>query len=322
MCVSRLVTGLLGLSFLFSASAKGREPVRNRESGRLLQADQRHLALSTVKNKPARAEAFTVSNPLDRSLPAGLSITGKDADAFTAEASAAEVSAGGSLEVTVRFQPVRGAGRYSASVQIGTPEEGTFVVLQGIGLAAFEGKNEPPLQSIVHALGISLDVGGTRLELDTQVATIGESVAVPYFRKAGAGTVRVTPLARFSPPGATPFGIVAKETTDLIEVGKLAASDPVADAHQSLHPPVEGDVTEFEPQAEAFAFYMQGHKYVSFTDPALPTKATIPHTARVYPVMQYLGRPMRHAWLVGFEEAANGDYQDAVFLLENVEPAP
>ncbi len=27
---------------------------------------------------------------------------------------------------------------------------------------------------------------------------------------------------------------------------------------------------------------------------------------------------MENAYLVGFEEAKNGDYQDAVFLLENV----
>jgi hypothetical protein len=31
---------------------------------------------------------------------------------------------------------------------------------------------------------------------------------------------------------------------------------------------------------------------------------------------------MENAWLVGFEEAANGDYQDAVFLIENVKPLP
>ncbi len=295
--------------------------VRIRELDEPLQPDRRQLALSAVKDKPARAAAVTVRNPLDRALPAGISIVGKDADAFTAHAASMEVGAGESLEVTVRFRPVRGAGRYSAGLRIGTPEEGTFVVLQGIGLAAFEGKNEPTLQSIVHALGIPLDVGGKNLELDTKAETIGGSMAVPYFRKAGDGPVRVTPLARFSPPGATPFGIVAKGTTDLVEAGKLAASGEVADAHQSLHPPVEGDVTEFEPEAEAFAFYMKGHKYVSFTDPALPTEATIPHTARVYPVARYLGRDLKNAWVVGCEEAANGDYQDALFLLENVEPA-
>ena len=29
---------------------------------------------------------------------------------------------------------------------------------------------------------------------------------------------------------------------------------------------------------------------------------------------------MENAYLIGFEEAENGDYQDAVFLIENVVP--
>lgn len=280
------------------------------------------LSLSAVKGKPARSGTLVVENPLDRPLPAGVSITGKDADAFSATAGAMTIPAGGSVEVQVNFRPTRGADRYSAGLRIGTPESGTFVILQGVGLAAFEGKNEPPLQAVVHALGIPLDVGGEKLELDTKAATIGVGLAVPYFKKAGGGKVQVTPLARFSPPGPVVFGHVAKGTADLLQVARLGDSAEIADAHQCLLPPWEtGEPTvSFEPGAEVFAFYLKAHHYVSFTDPELPTEAKIPHTARVFPVTKFQGRMMKDTYLIGFEEAENGDYQDAVFLIENVVP--
>ncbi|QJE95020.1 family 16 glycoside hydrolase [Luteolibacter luteus] len=287
-----------------------------------LRPEKTLLSLSAVKDKPARSAMLTVKNPLDRSLPSSLSITGKDAGAFSASSSVAELAPGATMEIEVHFRPIHGAGRYSAGLRIGTPESGAFVILQGIGLAAFEGKNEPSLQSIVHALGIPLDVGGSKLELDTKADKLGDGVAIPYFKKAGEGKVKITPVARFSPPGITPIGIVAKGSTDLIEVAKLADSSAIADAHQRLMPPLDGgkSFVEFDPAPEAFAIYMKAHQYTSFTDPKLPTEAKIPHTARVFPVTNFQGREMKNAWLVGFEEAANGDYQDAAFLIENVTP--
>ncbi|WP_193211295.1 family 16 glycoside hydrolase [Luteolibacter marinus] len=288
-----------------------------------LQPDKRLLPLSAVKGHPSRAGTVTVRNPLDRPLSTRLSLTGKDAAAFTAVCETMTLGAGESAEVEVRFKPGRGAGRYSAGLQVGTPEEGTFVWLQGIGLEAFEGKNEPPLQDLVHALGIPLDVGGKALELDTAAPVIGDGVAVPWFVRAEEGEVRVTPLARFSPPGATPFGYVTRGSRELAEVGKLADSSVVGDAHQCLLPPLQdGKATAgFEAPEEGFAFYLDAHQYTSFTDPGLPTEAKIAHTARVYPVTCLGGRTLENAYLIGFEEAANGDYQDAVFLLENVKPA-
>ncbi|MCW1923326.1 DUF1080 domain-containing protein [Luteolibacter arcticus] len=295
-----------------------------RELEEPLRPDKSLLSLSAVKDRLARSGTITVKNPLKHSLPAEVSITGKDAGAFSATSGKMELAPGESMEVTVNFRPTHGADRYSAGLRIGTPESGAFVILQGIGLAAFEGKNEPSLQSVVHALGMPLDVGGAKLELDTKPDTIGESKDVPYFAKAGEGKVRITPLARFSPPGATPFGIVAKGSTALVESGKLADSMAVPDAHQSLLPPLEGGASsvEIEAPAEGFAFYLNAHQYVSFTDPGLPTEAKIARTARVYPASRIAGRDLKDAFVVGFEEAANGDYQDALFLLENVKPAP
>lgn len=299
--------------------------VQIRELEEPLRADRTLASLSAVADKQARGQTVVVSNPLNHPLPVDLSISGADAGAFTARAGKMVLAPGEKMDVQLSFKPTRGAGRYSAGLRIGTPESGAFVVLQGIGLAAFEGKNEPALQSVVHALGIPLDVGGTKLELDTSADSIGAGVAAPrgFVTVDESKKVRITPVARFSPPGATPFGISLADRPDM-EAGKLADSSQVVDAHQCLMPPLEGAApfVEFTLNGAPFQFWMKGPKYRSSTGTEPAEGSTIKHTARVYPVSDFQGRVMENAWLVGFEEAANGDYQDAVFLIENVKPAP
>lgn len=43
---------------------------------------------------------------------------------------------------------------------------------------------------------------------------------------------------------------------------------------------------------------------------------------RTYPLKDRAGAAIPNGYLVCFEEAANGDYQDYVFTLYNVKPAP
>ena len=114
-------------------------------------------------------------------------------------------------------------------------------------------------------------MGGGKLELDTKAGKIGDGAEVARFTAVNGAKVRVTPVARFSPPGATPVGVITAggETR---EIAKLADSSPdLPDAHQSLMPPFEDgrDVVEFDAPDEPFAFFMRGHKYLSATDPAL-----------------------------------------------------
>lgn len=298
--------------------------IRIRELAEPLRPHTSHLALSAVHQKPMRSARLIVKNPSRQPLPATLSIEGKDADAFSASAPSTIIAPNESMEVTVHFKPLHGLDRYSAGLRVGTPAEGCFVLLQGIGLAAFEGKNEPPLQQIVHALGIPVQVGGRQLELDAQAATIGDSLDIHHFIASGNEKIRLTPLARFSPPGPTPFGLILRNSGAQIEIGKLAASTTIPDSHQSLFPPLEDEAPSLtiDPPTEPFALYLRAHQYVSCTDPGFPGGAKIPRTARVYPARHFLGRELQDAYLVGFEEAANGDYQDALFLIENVKPAP
>jgi hypothetical protein len=46
------------------------------------------------------------------------------------------------------------------------------------------------------------------------------------------------------------------------------------------------------------------------------------HRLRVYPLKNRAGGLVPHSYLLGWEEASNADYQDYVFVLKNVSPAP
>ncbi len=274
------------------------------------------VSVSAVQGTPSKGCELTVENTGSTDFAFAPVFVGKDAAAFSVEPPEIVVGAGKMETLVIRLSPVRGAGSYEASLDVA---EGALPV-RGVGLKQFEGSNEPPLDRVVAALGMEIDVGGKDLVLGTEADTIGDSIPSGRFRGMDGKPVRVTPVARFSPPGEVPFGIVPDggEPTEWGKLGKSDTSRP--DNHQSLFPETDGGKAFLEKEAPAgtFAFFMKGHMYVSFTDPSLDTDAPVTHTARVYPVKRFQGREMENAYLVGFEEAKNGDYQDAVFLLENV----
>ncbi|MBB5350455.1 hypothetical protein HNR46_000679 [Haloferula luteola] len=286
--------------------------------------EPRLLSLSAVRDQPAQPGIVHLRNPGTTPISRP-SWTGSDADCFEVLEGPAEVAPGAQAEWKIAFHPRHGARRYYAGLHFDVPNAAPITLpVQAIGLDAFEGKNEPPLQRIVHALGIPLDVGGQALELDTRAAQIGQSLAHPQFVAAGEGKIRITPLARFSPPGETPWGFTLQDPSQNQEVARMAGPAIAADAHQCLLPPLsDGQATiEIAPPASPFGFFMAGHHYVSYTDANRPSDAPIPHAARVYPVLHFQGKPMTDAWLVGFEEASNGDYQDLVLLVEGIRPLP
>lgn len=309
------------ISFQLEGAEIAYRGIEIRELGPPLRADRPVLAMSAVRGQPARPACVRIENP-GPGPAVGVRIHGRDADAFTLVEGPNELAPGASADYVIAFELLRGADRYSAGLSVGDVAEGAFVVLQGIGLQRFEGENEPPLQRIVHALGAPLDVGGSELSLDTKADTIGAGVAASHFVAAGDGPVRITPLARFSPRGETPIGIFVDGDDTLRELAVLADSDAVPDAHQCLFPPtVAGEPIEFDAPDRPFGFYMKGHRFVSATERARSGSAAgIPHTARVWPVHTLQGRQRTDAWLIGFEEASNGDYQDGVLLVEGVRP--
>jgi hypothetical protein len=156
------------------------------------------------------------------------------------------------------------------------------------------------------------------------VADTDEVSAAAFERLDPAQPVTFRPLARFSPPGTVPFGWYAP--------GNIAARTPIATmAEQAdpqtnnksrlLDPPLaSGGSTSFEPSG-AFGIWMMpsGVGLLASKDAdGFDTQ----HRVRSFALRNTEGAVIPGSFLVGGEEAANGDYQDYVFILTNAKPAP
>ncbi|MGB0370099.1 MAG: hypothetical protein ACPGN3_02020 [Opitutales bacterium] len=226
------------------------------------------------------------------------------------------------------FDPPRERGRFEASLLANDSR----IELRGIVIDRFEGKNEPTLDSIFWCLGVSEDAGGEYLSLDTEGDTIGSSIPVSGFRVAeGYSEITVSLLARYSPKGNPELGFLNSENGAPTPIGRMAnVSREYRDAHQRLFPPFEDPdavlwngrhrkVISSEECPPSFNFYYAGKHFRASTIPGEAKGAKIKHTARVYPVESLLGNAVKNAYLICFEEAKNGDYQDAILLIEGIE---
>jgi hypothetical protein len=288
-----------------------------RELPASLTTSSRYVSLSSAGEESPSVRELVITNPGPVAWEIPFELFGESPQFFTVEPSGSvHLEAGDSVTLKITFAAPQPRGRYSAGLQIGGLDAGAFVVLQGLRTEALEGGNEPSLATILDALGTSADVGGPDLDHDTKSPTLGSSVAGGWF--TALGEVRVTPIARYSPPGEVPFGIQPK-SGDAVKLGALAGSEKQSDAHQCLWPPLNDGAksVSFPAPAGPFAIYAQADGTLS-TVPENSHDAKVPVSARVWPISLFQGRVLENAFLVGFEEASNGDYQDALFLIENV----
>ncbi|WP_420461395.1 PKD domain-containing protein [Neolewinella sp.] len=185
--------------------------------------------------------------------------------------------------------------------------------------AGYGGNNEPPLQTIVRTLGYDINVGWTSLANTTEATLLGDEVAADYFTAAGPGPVTMTPVARYSPAEALPFGYYTRvgATPSHQTVGTAAAGQENA---QRLYPPLVTGSTSFTAPEGGFGLFIQSNYFgrKSYTQDGLNTD--VPHRVRVYPLRDRASRPLEDSYLVCFEDANNGDYQDYVFVVSNVRP--
>ena len=101
----------------------------------------------------------------------------------------------------------------------------------------------------------------------------------------------------------------------LQEIGTVGASEA-----QTLLPAQADGAAGFDPGAAPFGVYGQAGGSTQYSLDGLNTGA-ITHALRVYPLRDRAGTPIPNSYLIGLEEASNGDYQDALFVLSNVRPA-
>lgn len=291
----------------------------------------RELIFSGVQGTVSAAELAmlveTGSEPLEVE---SLAFSGDDADAFVLGAGTPSppwtLAALEAQPLELEFTPPAGrVGPLSATLRIGTSRGEIWLDVYGLSANGLEGSAEPPLAQAVETLGHAIDVGGTGLSLGTHPGAIGDEVLEPLLRRAEPGPVTVRPVARYSPAFPLPFGWYVPNggAPVLAEVGVLADSSGGPE-HQTLFPALAGGGISFDPGDGPFGLYTSSPSHEAFTQDALNEllfPGNVGHAARIYPLKDRDGAPIANAFLVGFEEASNGDYQDYVFVIENVVPA-
>ena len=271
-----------------------------------------------------------------------VSIAGPDAAAFVLDAPLRlplTLEAGKTLTLALRFGPQDKVGVLSATLRLETADRPLSLSLAGLSTPGLEGENEPPLAQAVRALGYGTDVCGqlktpdctSKLILGTSAPLLGQEVNAQMFRKAGAGPVTLTPVARYSPAGPLRFGLFTLQGGSPVphQIGVVDGRQ-----YQTLNPaldpldPAATDNVSFDPGNQNFGVYTGATEYSRAADYTLDSLNASPkkdfnppvlHAMRVYPLSDEAGARVP-GYLVAVEASSNGDYQDAVFVLTGAEP--
>jgi hypothetical protein len=189
---------------------------------------------------------------------------------------------------------------------------------------------EPTFGQILDAFPYDSDIGNAlRTDANPNPGTLpgveagtDEVSAQRFTRADSAQPVTFTPIARFSPPGQVPFGYYAPgDPNSSTEVGAMAMQNDshTNDKSRMLEPPLASGSTEFEPSLEPFGIFMEPEGVSPiYSEDAQNSDGQ--HRVKVFQLRELDGTAIPNTYLVGGEEASNGDYQDYVFVLSNVQP--
>jgi len=294
-----------------------------------LSVDASRLVFSQIKGAASRAQYVTLRNTGTAPVAFGsFAVTGADAAEFTIRRKGlpATLAVGGVASVKVTFTPTAAAVR-GATLQIASNDPDlpvASVTLRGLGTAGQFQSAEPSLQNVLDTWQIPVRVG------DSTPGTSGidglapsDEVPMQFLKKAGPGVVRLTPLAAYSwdfKPVARFGWYRAKGAVARRELFTIPEGNG-----QTLQPAMIGTTT-FDPGSLNFGLYsnwpIESHGDV-FSDDAQNTWDTSSdhqHKMRFFPFRKASGKTVPNTYVVTMEEATNGDFQDAVLVIENVMP--
>ena len=297
-----------------------------RGGGADIDVSRSEAVFSGVRGSTGAAQKVVVKNAGDAPLIVRLAVVGAHRNAFAVSLprSPLILEPGDSETLNVRFAPgQRQVGALRAALRVlsnDRDERRLTVGLYGLSARGEQGGGEPSLQAIVRTLGYTVNVGRRGLILGTRPRPIGNEVRVSVFEKAGPGPVTMTPVARYSPDDSLKYGVyTGTDRPDRETVGTIPTGN-----EQTLYPAVTSSSRpSFEPDGSSFGFFVGSTSYAphkTYTQDALNT-GPIAHAVRVYPLKNRRGQRLPNSYLLAFEPASNGDYQDYVFVVKNVKPS-
>jgi hypothetical protein len=282
-----------------------------------------NITLSAIKGMSSRPDTLILSSPGAVRIT-DIKITGKDAPFFKILSAKPKQVSGRQMErIVVQFIPSsQYTGIAKAALEIKGP--GLVVSLTGLSTQGLEGENEAPLSIIAQALDLDTKIGWSTLANHWRPELQGDELAPALFRKATGAPVELIPVARYSPDFPVNFGYYTSTPTgpSQHQVGILAKAGSYPE-HQTLFPDLSSGKKEFDPGSSVFGFYAISPTHTVYSEDIwniLLYPGHAPHAMRIYPVKSEKGQALDNTYLLCMEEATNGDYNDYVFLVKNVEP--
>jgi fibronectin type 3 domain-containing protein len=266
-------------------------------------------------------ESITVTNQGTESTTFSATIGGAHTAEFAVEGGVpSTLAAGATATFQVRFTPGTTVGQRSAQLTLAGGDGSVTVGLYGLSTNGIEGGNEPTLQNVLGTLGFDVDAGWTTLAGGMEPTAKGDEILEPLFVKSGTAAVTWKPLAHYAPNESIPFGWYIGDGTpaERTQVGAISSA-----GYQSLLPPMTSASTPtFDPGSATFGFYYfsQIFNRYGFTEDRLNSPAQDAHRARIYPAANRNGVAIPNSYIVAFEDASNGDYQDYMFLVSGIRP--
>jgi 3-keto-disaccharide hydrolase len=287
-----------------------------------IHVDKSSIVLSAIKGTSSKPDTLALSIEKG-AVSISARITGEKSSYFKLIYFPEKISESKNEHLVLTFEPpVDYEGIAQATLQI--RRNGPAIPISGLSTKGLEGENEAPLQTITRALGYSIDVGWTSLPNHLRPDLQGEELAPALFKKAAEGNVDMIPVARYSPDFLLNFGYYTSSPHGPVrhQAGILAKAGTYPE-HQTLFPGLAEGKMSFDPGTSTFGFYATGPSHTVYSEDIWnilfhPTHAS--HAMRIYPVKDKAGTVLPDTYLVAMEEAANGDYNDYVFLVKNITP--